>query len=249
MKSKWFSHERVSENSEANLLLFTYAGGNASSFAPWKRKISERVSFYPVLYPARATRISEDMPESVTALAENFVNENEEIFQKDVIMFSHCTGALVAYEVFKYASRKFGFSPKGFIASCSASPNFRLLEEDVTKMSDADFLGLLVETGRIDEKTAGMPNFCEYYLPILKKDFIMIQNYHSDEPVKLSCPFDTVTADNDNLVKPHQVADWQNFSEKTIRNKNISGEHFYIEKNVKWICEYVNSLTDEYLND
>ena len=247
MTEKWFSHKNISENSEANLLLFTYAGGNASSFAPWKKKISKRVSFFPILYPGRGRRINEEIPQSPFEMAEQFVKENEEIFDKKFIVFSHCTGALIAYEVCNLVRKQLGKTPLLFIASCSASPNFSLLEDDVSLMSDEDFLKILLDTGRIDEQTAKLPNFCEYYLPILKKDFIMMQNYTSDKNNKLSCRFHSVTADGDTLVKPEQIADWQNFSEKPVVNTKVSGSHFYIEKDVNWVCDYVNGLINECL--
>lgn len=247
MKSTWIAHAKENENAEANLILFTYAGGNASSFAPWKSRISKRVSFFPILYPGRATRINEKMPGEIQELAENFVRENAELFEKKFICFSHCTGALIAYEVCKYVKAVYGKEPEGFIASCAASPNFNLFKEDVSKMSDGDFLRMLLDTKRIDAKTAELPNFVEYYLPVLKRDFIMVYNYKPGSSEKMTCPFDTIIASDDDLVAPEQVRDWQNFSERKIENIDIKGEHFYLEKDRKFICDFINKKVDSYL--
>lgn len=247
MNSIWISHARENENAEANLILFTYAGGNASSFAPWKSLISKRVSVYPIMYPGRATRINEEMPREISELAENIVRENEELFEKKFICFSHCTGSLIAYEVCKYVKAKYGKEPEGFIASCASSPNFSLFQEDVSEMNDTDFLKLLLDTNRIDEQTAKLPNFVDYYLPVLKQDFIMVYNYKLSHIEKLTCPFDTIIASNDELVKPEQVHDWQKFSEREIRSTNIEGEHFYLEKDRRFICNFINERVEEYL--
>ncbi|MCD7811943.1 MAG: thioesterase domain-containing protein [Ruminococcus sp.] len=247
MNEKWFAHSRTDENTEANLLLFTYAGGNATNFAQWKSKISDRVSVYPVVYAGRGKRLKEKIPNSIYEFAEQFVKENAEIFQKKFIMFSHCTGALMAYEVFRCAKKQLGVEPTGFLTSCSASPNYSLFQQDIRSMDDEGFLKLLIDTNRIDEQTAKLPNFCEYYLPILKKDFIMVQNYKVNKIEKLKCFVSTVTASQDTLVKPNQIADWQSFSETRVHAQKVVGEHFYLEKNVPWVSKYVNGLIDECL--
>jgi surfactin synthase thioesterase subunit len=200
-----------------------------------------------VLYPERGQRIHDPLPKTLTALAESYVRENESILKGGYIVFSHCTGALLAYEVVRCAKELLGIEPLGFIASCSASPSFSLFKDDVSTMDDSTFLKLLLDTGRIDEETAKLPNFCEYYLPILKKDFILVQDYHPKTIEKLSCPFNTVTATNDSLVEPYQVADWQNYSNTEVINTIVEGEHFYLEKDVEWVCNYVNGLIDGYL--
>lgn len=243
----WHAHTRVTAGSEANLLLFTYAGGNASTFAPWKRRITERVSFYPVLYPARGSRIQEPMPQTLTDMAKCYVMNSVDILKKGYVVFSHCSGASLAYEVVKYAKSLLGVEPLGFIASCSASPSFRPFKDDISTMDDNSFLRLLIGTGRIDEETAKLPNFCEYYLPILKQDLILVQNYRPQTIEKLNCPFNTVTATKDALVQPYQIADWQNYCSTTIANTTVDGEHFYLESNIDWVCNYINSRLVEYL--
>jgi surfactin synthase thioesterase subunit len=187
------------------------------------------------------------MPETLTAMAKCYVMDNEDILRGGYVVFSHCTGALLAYEVVKYAKSLLGVEPLGFIASCSASPSFSLFKDDVSTMDDNTFLKLLLDTGRIDRDTASLPNFCEYYLPILKQDFILVQNYHPQTVERLNCPFNTVTATQDTLVEPHQVADWQNYCSTTVTNTTVEGGHFYLERDIDWVCNYVNSLVGGYL--
>ena len=65
MNSKWFAYGMTHEQADLNLLLFPFAGGCPSVFVQWKRLLSAKVNVYPVLYPFREARRSEQLPDTV----------------------------------------------------------------------------------------------------------------------------------------------------------------------------------------
>ena len=65
MNSKWFAYGMTHEQADLNLLLFPFAGGCPSVFVQWKRLLCPKANVYPVLYPFREARRSEQLPDTV----------------------------------------------------------------------------------------------------------------------------------------------------------------------------------------
>ena len=83
--SIWIAHGTDRKDADTNLILFTYAGGSPSMFAPWKKLFGEEINMCPVLYPARELRQNEPLPATVKEMAVDFVESNLELFKKDRI--------------------------------------------------------------------------------------------------------------------------------------------------------------------
>lgn len=247
MNLKWIFQQKINNGSKINIIMFTYAGGNASTFAPWKRYIPSDFSMYPVLYPGRGKRISEPCCIDLKELVKSFVNENQDLFKEKFVLLGHCTGTVLAYETYKYVKNFMQRIPEGFIVSCGASPDSRLFDADISAMSNEEFISLLIDTGRIDAESAKLENFKEYYLPILKNDFIMMENYKCGEVDKIQCPVDIIIADKDELVKPEQIYKWQDFSSEDIKITTVSGGHYYLEKDTANVCKLINNIVYKYI--
>ena len=247
--NRWFAHCSVHENA-INVVCFGYAGASASYFTPWAKALSEKYSLLPVLLPQREVRAKEKMPESLNALAENFAADNKELLTKPVILFGHCTGAVVAYETAKYMEKNYGTSPICLAASSSPSPAYTLLKDDISQFTDAQFAAKLADMGIIDKTMAANPVFLNYYMPIIRIDFDLHSRYSSGSNDKISCPVICTYGSDDKLISKEQVEDWSNFTSAEAEYKTFPGEHFYLDNQLKNYLGYVfderiASLTDK----
>lgn len=246
MDNKWFFQTKIFEDANMNLFLFPYAGGNATSYVKWKRYLSGQYSMYPILYPGRGKRVNEMFAESVVEMARFFVDDNSELFETPFVLFGHCTGAVIAFEVCKYLENKYGKNPMGLIISCGASPDIPIFEVDAKKLSDEEFLQLLIDTNRMDQSTAQLANFREYYLPIIKKDFIMAQNYACDTETKIDCPIDTIIALDDEMITAEQIRGWKKYTNGRVRSREVTGGHYYFEKYPEMAVQIVDEILKTY---
>lgn len=244
--NKWFFQTKIFEQAKQKIFLFPYAGGNATSFAPWKKYLSGEFSIYPVLYPGRGKRVKEGFAGSVVDMATAFVDDNIELFQTPFVLFGHCTGAIIAFEVCKYLEKRYGKKTAGLIVSCGASPDVPIFDVDVKNQSDEDFLQLLIDTKRMDQSTAEMANFREYYLPIIKKDFIMAQNYSCDKRTKIDCPIDSIIAIDDEMISKEQTYGWKNYTSGEVRSREVVGGHYYFEKQPEKAVRIVDEILKTY---
>ncbi len=240
-KNKWFAYASDNSESKLNLLCFPYAGGSASLFVQWKKKIGNDISVYPVLYPFREARRSERMPDTIQELAQKFVDENEEFLKsKDFAIFAHCAGATIAYEVVVYLRLKYGIEPKFFIAS-GAEPPCYSLESFVgfDEANDEQFIKYLIDSHFVNADVIDNSGFINYYIPIIKEDFKSIFAYSETKSSKLNCQIISICGDEDSVIDKSRLKDWQNYSEKDVIYESFVGDHYYFTSKTEEMCNMI----------
>lgn len=179
MESKWFVDENVENIDKEILLCFPYAGASINMFSMWKEYI-DKVIVCPVKLPFRDARRKEKLPESVQKLAEVFVKENIDIMRKRYSIFGHCTGAILGYEIARQTYEKTGNEPTVIIASSSQEPAIIPKEAILLAGASDSEIQAYLETERlVDKSILEMPEFQEYYFPILRADFRLFASYHA----------------------------------------------------------------------
>lgn len=54
-------YDAISGSPEVRLVCFPHAGGTASSYAPWRGRLDDRIELVSVRYPGREDRLAEPM--------------------------------------------------------------------------------------------------------------------------------------------------------------------------------------------
>lgn len=237
--NKWISHGGITEESSYNMICIPYAGASGSMYAPWVRKIDKSIAVLPLIYPKREKRRNEEMPESLKEIAKQFVEESPEVFEKPYIILGHCTGAMTGYEIVKEAEKRYGKSPALFVAISAPSPRKKLTAEKLRNFSDEDMLSYMVESKLVDEKTAGMSAFMNYYMPIFKTDFLLHDEYDCGEIKKMPCNIMCMYGNDDVLVDVDKISDWKNFTTGTFEQQVYEGDHFFIQNHVQEILDHI----------
>lgn len=228
-KSEWIAHGTSHPEAWVNLILFPYAGGSPSMFAPWKALFPDWVQLMPVLYPGRELRRDDPMPKDVVTMAHEFVDQNLALFERPYALFGHCTGVVMAYEVARYVHERFGRMPACFIASGSESPRYaagQLL--GALDVDDDELVARMMEYGLVGPDFAANQNFLAYYLPIYRRDLKLMAGYQVEEPWILDCPVHLMQGDADPVLHPEGVSDWDAFCALPPQRHVFPGPHFYL---------------------
>lgn len=253
-KNKWIAHGTSKENASVNLILFTYAGGSPSLFAPWKKLFSDDVNLCPVLYPARELRKDEPLPDTLKEMVYQFVDDNLELFNKDFVLFGHCTGILVAYETALYVREKLNKEPLCFIASGTESPKYSMTQSIILGdngdciISDEDLVQKMIEFELVAPSFADNKNFIQYYIPTYRNDLIMMSKYKYQETDKFNCPIYVMYGSNDKTIRDFAIHDWDNFTTNKVSYHEFNGGHFYLtdikEIMAEQLTNYINESKD-----
>lgn len=233
-KNLWIAHGTNRPNADVNLLLFTYAGGSPSLFAPWKRFFDDSINLCPILYPGRELRKDEPLHSTVKEMAQDFVDHNLGLFKKDFALFGHCTGILVAYEVATYVRERLNREPLCLIASGTESPRYSMTQtiivgNDDGYISDSELVDKMVEYELVSPSFKDNKNFIQYYIPTYRNDLTMLSKYEYDEgTAKLSCPIFVMKGNKDKTLRDFAIKDWDSFTTNRVSYHEFEGGHFYL---------------------
>lgn len=237
--NKWYAHQKNIDNSNINLICFSYAGGSASYFAPWGRCLPEGFGMIPILYPMRELRSGEDMPETAEELAAQIVGEAREIFEKPFIIYGHCTGAVIAYETACLLKKECGLTAELFVASSEPSPRMTKINPMTLEMSDEEFIEYAISLKLLDRTMTENKDFMDYYFSCFKSDFLLHQRYDpAGKETPLECPVIALRGNDDILSNDEIIIDWKNYTDDFTFRK-FDGEHFFINQHSAEIIELI----------
>ena len=244
---KWIAHGKECSEADVHIICFPFAGGTASNYACWKNFFPESYAVCPVLYPGRERRAAEQMPENLEMLAEAFVRENESLFERPFVLFGQCTGATVAYEVVREIRKQYNKAPILFVASGAVSPRTPAIS-GIGRMTDEELIKFLLDSGRITEEALRIPMFMEYYFPVMKADFAMLEKYKYPGDFMLPCPILTIKGDKDMLATEEEFEKWREYAPKGNFHLEVEGEHYFLDSQMETICSAITKYVKEILN-
>ena len=87
------SHARL------RLFCFPYAGGGASIYHPWSKRLSGDVEICPLYLPGRENRLREPCFKRLSSLVEELTDALTHFMDVPFAFFGHSMGALISFEV------------------------------------------------------------------------------------------------------------------------------------------------------
>ncbi|EHQ88981.1 putative thioesterase involved in non-ribosomal peptide biosynthesis [Desulfosporosinus youngiae DSM 17734] len=241
MMTKWINHASENKGAKINLFCFPHAGGSSSYFARWSRNFSEAINIFPVEYPMREKRSGEAMPDSLTELARQMSVECRDMFSAPFALFGHCTGAIIAYEAAQALYEKFQIEPLSLFVSASVSPRYTKIQS-VQAMGDEEFIAFVGKYGAVDPVFLENKELLDYFLPIVRKDFELHENYRPGMHPPLTCPIHALNGNHDfNTLASAEVDDWAVFTTAAFKKDVFPGEHFYLDSHLQEICRLLET--------
>ena len=95
--NKWLFQYHKKPDAAVRLICFHYAAGNASWFSTWEKYCGDDTELCAVQLPQRNRRRDEDMPDTIEELVEDFISDNQQLFDIPFIIFGHSMGAMIAW--------------------------------------------------------------------------------------------------------------------------------------------------------
>lgn len=228
VESKWFNY-CIENGKKANFFCFPHAGSGASVYAAWGDIISQYFNYFPIQYPMRENRRAEKMPASIKELAESIAKENIATFrEKPCIFFGQCLGALIAFETIIALNKLSVKTPSLIIAAGCPSPGTSFVSEFSEQINNSDVAEYFVKLGYISKEVAENKMYLDFFMPVLRSDYFLMQNYKADKGERIDCSVMTVYGQNDTEVNDVTLNDWKKYTNANVLEKKYEGGHFCI---------------------
>lgn len=233
------------------LFFFPYAGGSANSFINWKRELEESFIEVEIIeLSGRGKRISEplykNMSDVVDDLYECIVTDYQ-INHEPYAFFGHSMGSLISYELY-YKLLDYNMPlPVHLFISGIKPPHLERRKLHVDILNDSELIKEIEEFDGTPRELLENKGFIEYYLPIIRSDFSIVDNYgYTQKKNKIHCSISILNGIDDHF-HTYEIDEWRYYSEQQTYIKFFDGGHFYLNQHIKEIINYMNSVLGYYV--
>ncbi|MFK7000961.1 thioesterase domain-containing protein [Flavobacterium oreochromis] len=217
--------------------LFTihFAGGNKYSF----NKIFNQTS---CSLPIEINRNNSDLHTTIEEILNNLKLDN---IKSDYIIYGHSMGALLAYLLCHKLQEEGLPMPQQLIVSGKKAPSIPR-ENKISHLPDGEFWKEIVALGGIPEEMQNYPELIDYYLPILRHDFKLVESYEYEKKPKLNIPIDVFYGSEE--ATEEEMLGWKEETTGKVTITKLEGNHFFIFNHIEYFQNYFNSLSQESTN-
>jgi surfactin synthase thioesterase subunit len=211
----------------ARLLCLPHAGAGPSTFHSWLAAAPPGLEVLPVPMAGRDRRLFDkphsDLHQAVRAIG----GEVSPVLAGDtpVVLFGHCLGALLAYELARYLLRD-GVPVGQLMVSGVAGPRY-VRSRQITGLPDAEFLERVVEVAGYRNEAFDDPEMRELLLPALRADVQMHEDYSPRDCDPLEVPVMALRGEADETVSAEDIGQWREVTKAGFTVAELPGDHMY----------------------
>jgi surfactin synthase thioesterase subunit len=173
------------------LVCIPWAGAGAAPFRSWAPTFSGVAAVYGVRFPGRESYLEIPPIREFKPLVRNIVHSIDSLGDRPVVLFGHCSGALIAFE----AARLLGQRISGLVVASQLPP---------TVWTDSSDSGL---DRYLAPEVCAEPEMKEMAVEVLRADAEALSTY-SYEPGELHIPITVYYGENDPEITGSHLLGW-----------------------------------------
>lgn len=223
----------------STLVCFPFAGAGPLFFRPWSQFAGPDLDIFAPPLPGRERLIDRMPPRSIQEAAEAVLPAvMERAGTGQIVLFGHCFGATLAYEV---ARRLDGIPVLHLFASGAVGPwTFR--HPRATGLSDEQFIELVEELAGYRHPALAHPEMRSIIMPALRADLEITENYRPTSMDRLDVPITAIRGKDDHFVGKAEAGDWARVTNSGFDSVEVNGDHMYIVHSARLVVDMVRAV-------
>ncbi|MFD8478596.1 thioesterase II family protein [Kitasatospora sp. NPDC059673] len=212
------------------LICLPYAGGGASVYRDWPELLPPSVEVLAVQLPGREDRSAEDPPAGLNPLVRAAAIALRPFCTDEFVLYGHCAGGLLAYELARELGQRHGIRPRRVIAAAQPAPQSPPPARPLHTLPDAELLDTVRERGGLPDAVLANPAMVEFLLPLLRADFALWEQYRHRPGDPLPCPVTTLRGTEDTVVDRADLAGWESCTTAGHSHHEVDGGHYFVNR-------------------
>ena len=237
------------KDAKVRLFCFHYGGGSSVSFYPWMNKVLHSAELVAVDLPGRGRSMNKPLLHSIDKVTTLLLEQIEYYTDKPLIFFGHSVGALICFELAKAMKAQHLRLPVHLILSGCVAPQNLYKRQRICNLSTEEFVQALKRYNGISHDVLNEPSLMELFLPIIKADISIIENYQYRENDPLDCNITTIAGINDRTVLLEDVKSWETQTSVACDHYMLEGDHFFIKTNLNKLLLIINQIIEMYCDE
>lgn len=235
-----FDERFRSASASASLYCFPFAGGSASYYGSWSAHFGDPVELVPVQLPGRGPRMADPHPASIGELAAELAGHIAAAPTRP-LLFGHSMGAILAFEVARSLRERLCPAEYLFVSGRPA-PTITQPRTSISTLPRAELVEVLRRYGAAPQEVLAHDELLDVLLPMLRRDFAMIESYRYAPGQPLDCPVFAWCGTEDPDVTPGLMAGWARESAGAFDLRVRGGGHFFLTAHVAEIAATIRQI-------
>jgi surfactin synthase thioesterase subunit len=208
------------------LVCLPNAGGGTVDFRRWNLP---GIEVLPALLPGRETRLAErpyrSMPPLIEDLADSLPTE------RSYALYGHSMGSWLAFELVRELRRRGSPLPSRLLVGARHAPHLPTSTPPLGRLPQAAFLeGMQERYGAIPDVLLDDPELLRTFLPALRADVVLLDDYRYTEEAPLDVPIDVFHATDDPTVTGDEARAWAQHTTAPFALHTVTGGHFFLRE-------------------
>nr|WP_222434034.1 alpha/beta fold hydrolase [Bacillus pumilus] len=225
------------------LFCLPYAGGASTVFSTWKSYIDRSIEIHALELPGHGTRMTESVLTDLQQVADDLYDQASSSLKEGepYAIFGHSMGAVLAYELQKRMQTRLNREPVHVFYSGRFPPH--IPEKKVYhQLSDSKLKEAIIAMGGVPEELADNHAVLDFFLPILRADFQLLETYLCEEVVPAACPISIFYGTRDLPSVLFDLDDWDQYTSEDCAFFEFDGDHFFIHSLTNEVVEKINVI-------
>jgi len=208
------------------LICLPNAGGGTADYRRWRLPQHEVL---PARLPGRESRLAERPYRSMAPLIEDLADETPT--DRPYAIYGHSLGSWLAFELVRELRRRGARLPTRLLLGARHAPHIPTATPPLGRLPRAAFLdGMAQQYGAIPEVLRNDPALLDAFLPALRADVVMLDDYRYAEQPPLPIPLDLFHATDDPTVAESDAVAWSIHSTERFGFHRVEGGHFFLRQ-------------------
>lgn len=216
------------------IFVLPYAGGGTADFRRWK--VPEGVEVVPAELPAREAKLSQPPYRTLEPLVEDLLRDLPT--DRPYALYGHSLGAWVAYELVHALMNAGRDLPWMLAVGARQAPHHENHAPPLGRLPREEFIaGMIERYGAIPQVLLDRPELLDAFLPALRADVTLFEDYRWTEREPLDIPIHAFHAADDWTVNAGHARDWREHTTAPFDFTELSGGHFFHREHADTLLE------------
>jgi len=229
------------QHTATTLFCIPHAGGNAAFYARFNEFFPAWITVKPLELPGKGRRCREPLLNDMESMGRDLFEQIRSTAQAGpYAVFGHSMGGLLAFACAQFASRAATPLPTALFISSAATPGQMRtgVSRPVEQLPAGVLWDYVARMGGIPPEIAQSKDFRNYLEPVLRADFIAVENWQPAPFAPLPVPIHISIGSRD-LVTESDAEGWQSLTEARCTVRTFNGGHFYVQDNWQALADHM----------